>query len=509
MNPDRLSCLTHAQFCPMMDRMLKPKGVTTMPHYLRRLFRMSLFTVVLTGLLILYISSAMGDMILLATAEDCETAPVSSWSVNEPHAVVLQKTSEKKQKAAADTLKKAGISDVKFLDFPVLKAANRSVKTLEKKWGTDANTAKVASLLRQWKDDCIVYYASGEEDREFLVSFADRCAGGANNPACRKKKKQGDEYLYEVTRLIDGVTNEERAASPADSSWRTAWETKKDTDLSGLPETDNEGFLPEGEKEFVLSDSSKGLWVYLSQALRIVITKNKTSNCSWFEADILRRPEGETLHIVTSLNGLGNKPVKIAEENRLVLGINTDYYMMRVNTKKKTGLIIRKGEVIRESVGKNPANLLPPLDTLLLDANGGFRVDEAGELDSKAAMELGAVDVLSFGPILIRDGRIRMQTIGYHNKKEPRTAVGLLGENHYLMIVAEGRLSNSPGMTLDDLGLLMAARGCTDAINLDGGHTSALIFMGERLNKIGNLSGTGTTGPRNMSELLGIGTHDP
>ena len=479
-----------------------------MPQYLRRLSRTSLACFFLTVLLTLCVSCAKGDMLLFATAEDCENAPVSSWTVTAPHAVVLQKASEKKQKTATQALKKAGVSDVSFLDFTAVKVANRSEKTLEKKWATDANTAKVASLLRRWKDDCIVYYASGEADHRFLASFADRCAGGANNPDCRKKKKQGDEYLYEVTRLIDGATNEERAASPADDSWRKTWEKKAETDLSGLPETDEDGFLPEGEKEFTLSDSKKGLWVYLSQTLRIVITRNKTSNCSWFEADILRRPEGETLHIVTSLNGLGNKPVKIAEENRLVLGINTDYYMMRVNTKKKTGLIIRKGEVLRESVGKNPANLLPPLDTLLLDADGGFRVDEAGELDSKAAMELGAVDVLSFGPILIRDGRMRIQTIGYHGKKEPRTAVGLLGENHYLMVVAEGRLSNSPGMTLDELGELMAARNCTDAINLDGGHTSALIFMGERLNKIGNLSGTGTTGPRNMSELLGIGTHE-
>ena len=31
--------------------------------------------------------------------------------------------------------------------------------------------------------------------------------------------------------------------------------------------------------------------------------------------------------------------------------------------------------------------------------------------------------------------------------------------------------------------------------------------MGKRLNKIGNLSGTGTTAPRNMAELLGIGTY--
>ncbi len=107
----------------------------------------------------------------------------------------------------------------------------------------------------------------------------------------------------------------------------------------------------------------------------------------------------------------------------------------------------------------------------------------------------------------MKDGHLRMLTVAYHYKKEPRTAIGCLGDNHYLAVVAEGRLSKSPGMTLDQIGQLMAARGCTEAFNLDGGHTSALIFMGKRLNRIGNLSGTGTTSPRNMSELLGIGTY--
>ena len=479
-----------------------------MMQHLRKISRTALACAALALLLALCVFPAKADMLLFATAEDCSSAPVSDWTVTAPHAVVLQKSGTAKQKAAKQALEKAGISDVTFLDFPAVKEANRSVKTLEKKWATEANTARVASLLRKNQDEGIVYYAAGETDMEFLSSFADRCARGANDPSCRKKKKQEEEYLCEVARLVDGKTNEEREASPADASWRTKWEKTADPDLSGLPETDGEGFLPEGEKEFILSDSKKGVWAYLSQTLRIVITKHKGSGCSWFEADILRRPEGETIHVVTSLNGLGNKPVRIAEENRLVLGINTDYYMMRVNTKKRTGLIIRKGEVVRESVGKNPANALPPLDTLLLDAEGGFRVDEAGALDSKAALELGAVDVLSFGPILMKDGHMKIQTIGYHGKKEPRTAVGLLGENHYLMVVAEGRLKSSPGMSLDDLAELMAARGCTDALNLDGGHTSALIFMGERLNKIGNLTGTGTTGPRNMSELLGIGTHE-
>ena len=468
-----------------------------------QIFRMLIMCTALMGTL-LFSACAKGDLLLFATAEDCEKAPASSWTLNDPHAVVLEKAAKGKQSAAKEALAKAGIKDVTFLELAAVKAKNRTTATLEKKWATKENTAKIASLIRQRKDGCILYYANAAEDLSFLSAFADKCAAAANDPSCRKKKQQ-DEYLHEVQRLIDGTTNEERAASPADASWRTAWEDNAKYDLSALPETDAEGFLEDGE--YVLEDSKQGLWVYLSRTLRVVITRHKTKGYSWFEADILRRPEGETLHVVTSLNGRGNDPVKVAAENKLVFGVNTDYYLIRVNYRKKVGLVIRDGKVIRESVGATTGTSLPPLDTLLLDYEGGFRVDKAGDLDSAKALELGARDVLAFGPILIRDNLIRMLTVSYHHKKEPRTAVGLLGDNHYLAVVAEGRLSGAAGMTLDELGQLMAVRGCTQAFNLDGGHTSALIFMGKRLNKIGNLTGTGTTSPRNMSELLGIGTY--
>lgn len=471
----------------------------------RSILRTILICTVLTGTMLCF-SHARGDMLLFATAEDCEKAPVSSWTMNDPHAVVLQKAGKGEQKAARQALAKAGVNDVDFLEFSGVKAKNHTEEKLKKKWATSENTARIASLLRQRKDDKIIYYAAEAEDLRFLSWFADKCAGGANDPTCRRKKKQQDEYLHEVRKLIDGSTGEEREASPGDDSWKTAWDDNARYDLSAFPATDEDGFLADGE--YVLEDSKQGLWVYLSPTLRVVITKHKTKEYSWFEADIRRRPEGETLHMVGSRNGRGNDPAVIAAENNLVLGINGDYYPYRINYRMKVGLIIRNGEAIRESPGATTGTSLPPLDTLLLDREGGFRVDKAGDLDSAKALELGARDVLAFGPILVKDGRIRMLTVGYHYKKEPRTAIGCLGENHYLAVVAEGRLSKAAGMTLDQLGQLMAARGCTEAFNLDGGHTSALIFMGKRLNKIGNLSGTGTSSPRNMAELLGIGTHN-
>ncbi len=467
-------------------------------------FRFGALCLLMAGALF-FAFPARAELLLFATAADCESAPLASWDMESPHAAVLQKAGSAAQKSATEALKQAGVEDVVFLGLTGIAEKNRNLDTMKKKWDTEENRARIASLLRQAKDEGIIYYGSTEEEHSFLGEFADLCAVAAGDPTCRRKKKQEDEYVHRVERLTDGKTGETRAVSPANTAWREAWEDGAKYDLSALPETDSEGFL--AGDEYVLEDEDQGLWVYLSDTLRVVITKHKMDRFSWFEADILRRPEGETLHIVESLNGLGNKPDLVAQENNLVFGINTDYYQVRVNAKKKVGLIIRNGEVIRESPGATKGTGLPPLDTLLLDGEGGFRVDISGELDSEKALALGARDVLAFGPLLIRDGLLRMLIVSTHYKQEPRTAIGCLGENHYLAVVAEGRLSYAPGMTLDQLGQLMAARGCTDAINLDGGHTSALIFMGKRLNKIGSLGGGGTTGPRNMAELLGIGTH--
>ena len=128
-----------------------------------QIFRMLIMCTVLTGTLLVS-TCAKGDLLLFATAEDCEKAPASSWTLNDPHAVVLEKAAKGKQSAAKEALARAGINDVTFLELAAVKAKNRTTATLEKKWATKENTAKIASLIRQRKDDCILYYAGAEED---------------------------------------------------------------------------------------------------------------------------------------------------------------------------------------------------------------------------------------------------------------------------------------------------------------------------------------------------------
>ena len=54
------------------------------------------------------------------------------------------------------------------------------------------------------------------------------------------------------------------------------WANTADILTEGFPALTEEGFLPEGEKEFVLIDEAQGIWRYASQSLRIVIRRTES-----------------------------------------------------------------------------------------------------------------------------------------------------------------------------------------------------------------------------------------
>ena len=64
----------------------------------------------------------------------------------------------------------------------------------------------------------------------------------------------------------------------------------------------------------------------------------------------------------------------------------------------------------------------------------------------------------------------------------PRTAVGIIDELHYVFVVSDGRTEESEGLSLYQLAEFMESLGCGIAYNLDGGGSSAMYFNGEIIN---------------------------
>ena len=166
---------------------------------------------------------------------------------------------------------------------------------------------------------------------------------------------------------------------------------------------------------------------------------------------------------------------EIAAENNAIFAINGDFYGFR-----DTGYVIRGGQLYRDT-----ASSTAQTEDLVIDNDGNFSIINESEVTAQQLLEQGAVQVFSFGPALVEDGQIVVSTgeeVDQPMTSNPRTAIGQISALHYLVIVSDGRTSESAGLTLYQLATLFAQRGCTVAYNLDGGGSSTMVFNGNVVN---------------------------
>ncbi|MDR7080979.1 exopolysaccharide biosynthesis protein [Arthrobacter ginsengisoli] len=93
--------------------------------------------------------------------------------------------------------------------------------------------------------------------------------------------------------------------------------------------------------------------------------------------------------------------------------------------------------------------------------------------------------------------------VGNHSiqGEQPRTAVGIIGTNHLVFVVVDGRSPGySAGVTMTGLAEIMQGLGASTAYNLDGGGSSTMYFNGEVVN-----NPLGQNKERGTSDILYIG----
>lgn len=183
----------------------------------------------------------------------------------------------------------------------------------------------------------------------------------------------------------------------------------------------------------------------------------------------------------------------MAENNNAVLAINGDYYGAR-----QSGYVIRNGKLYRDTSGNR--------DALVIQKNGEFKFVSESETSASELLQDGALQVFSFGPVLLNNGEISVgenDEVGMAMASNPRTAIGYLGNNHYVFVVSDGRTSESAGLSLYELASFMKELGVKDAYNLDGGGSSTMVFKGEIIN---NPTTSGRSGEeRAVSDIVYIG----
>jgi Exopolysaccharide biosynthesis protein related to N-acetylglucosamine-1-phosphodiester alpha-N-acetylglucosaminidase len=174
---------------------------------------------------------------------------------------------------------------------------------------------------------------------------------------------------------------------------------------------------------------------------------------------------------------------EIAQEQGAVLAVNGDYYGFR-----DTGIVIRNGVLYRDE---------PAREGLVFYTDGTVAVYDETETTGEELLADGAWNTVSFGPALVTDGAVvagvddvEIDTnFGNHSiqGEQPRTAVGIIDENHIVFVVVDGRDEGySRGATLSELAEIMVGLGATTAYNLDGGGSSELWFAGDVVNQPSN-----------------------
>lgn len=277
---------------------------------------------------------------------------------------------------------------------------------------------------------------------------------------------------------------------------------------------DGKGYLLTGE--YVYENAEEGLWFYASPTLVVRVDRkfDREKVLTWYEAQVFCDPAAERVGAI--LNN-PEKPqskhvqaTQIAREKQVVWGMNTDYYTYRLGRNTITGMVIRGKNVFFDRVPKANRSQFPNLDTLAMNEDGSWRVYTSDELTAEEYLLRGAVDVFSFGPYLVRDGEINPFVGEMINGKteQPRCAIGMVEPGHYYAVLAEGRIRNvSVGVTISWLVDHMLEAGCTQALNLDGGQTAVMTFMGNQISRIGKYSG-GRTSARTTTEIIGVGHSD-
>lgn len=256
------------------------------------------------------------------------------------------------------------------------------------------------------------------------------------------------------------------------------------TDLSQWPETNEQGFLDEGADPVYYRNHQDGYWLYVDDTLRLEITRTQTTSplMTYYLADIYLAP-GSTMYTVSyneenpgRTNGL---PQDMAQKHNVVYAQNGDFYSYRVSHGNYPGNIVRDAKVLYNKSYSKMLYRVPNLATIGFFPSGKAEVNEAWEMSAKEYVERGATTVLAFGPLLMRDWETMDLSENAFSHKEPRSCFGIVETNHFVGLLVEGRKKHSDGATLAECAQILADFGCRDAINLDGGNTAAMLFMGE------------------------------
>ncbi|MEQ8155428.1 MAG: phosphodiester glycosidase family protein [Clostridiaceae bacterium] len=218
----------------------------------------------------------------------------------------------------------------------------------------------------------------------------------------------------------------------------------------------------------------------------IYVADIQVTDASYLKTAFANNTYGRNIKATTS---------EIAEAQNAIFAINGDFYGFR-----DTGYVLRNGVEYRDTARSSGDD-----EALVIDKDGNLSIISENQVSMDSLVSDKVWQVLSFGPALVENGNIVVDSsseVSQSMSSNPRTAIGQVSALHYIVIVSDGRTSESAGLSLLQLAQEFKERGCTVAYNLDGGGSSTMYFNGEVVN---NPTDGRSNGERKVSDIVYIG----
>ena len=319
----------------------------------------------------------------------------------------------------------------------------------------------------------------GEEDEDSEGSSSDSVSG-----ATSQRKKPGSSSSGDAD-SSSGSSRKRRSGSPSNHS-------SDGSSKSGSSFDEEEA---EERAASVTTDNAGSSDTYEDENVKITYTQYTTNGTTIHVADV-QLSSAEYLKTAFAEDTYGKNVTEatseIAEAHDAILAINGDYYGVQ-----EKGYVIRNGIVYRDKAGAS--------DVLCIYADGSMKIVDPSTVTAQELADQGVWQAFSFGPGLVENGEISVSLdseVGRAKASNPRTAIGVIDDLHYVFVVSDGRTDDSEGLSLYELASFMDQLGVQTAYNLDGGGSSTMVFRNQIIN---NPTGGFGDREREVSDIVYIG----
>ncbi|MDQ7094913.1 phosphodiester glycosidase family protein [Desulfosporosinus sp. PR] len=198
---------------------------------------------------------------------------------------------------------------------------------------------------------------------------------------------------------------------------------------------------------------------------------------------LIKDPKRVKLAVTKEIGTTGERVSDLVQDMGAIAGINAGGFYDpngKGNGAFPDGLTVQNGKLVHNNVGNQTVNIVG------FDDQGNLVIGDmtASQLEKKHIQE-----AVSFEPNLIVNGKSVISGDGGWGIA-PRTGIGQMADGTVIFVVIDGRQPTwSIGATLRDLMNVFNDYHAVNAVNLDGGSSSELVYNGKVQNKLWDIFG--------------------